>query len=85
MREYVNPFQTYKSFGKERRERVVGKLATKHNQPWPAPQLPDPIVLPSLGKILPERPESPVPTDVIRCAGVRDGTRIRNRTSTNAS
>jgi ketosteroid isomerase-like protein len=46
MREYVNPFQTYKSFGKERWERVVGEIAAKHNRAWPASQLPDPIVLP---------------------------------------
>ncbi|MFZ2061445.1 MAG: hypothetical protein WAU82_10580 [Candidatus Binatus sp.] len=48
MREYVNPFQTYKSFGKERWERVVAEIAAKHNRPWPASQLPDPIVLPPL-------------------------------------
>src|SRR5215469_1116049 len=48
MREYVNPFQTYKSFGKERWERVTGEIAAKHNRPWPASQPPDPIVLPPL-------------------------------------
>jgi len=48
MREYVNPFQTYKSFGKERWERVVGEIAAKHNRLWPASQPPDPIVLPPL-------------------------------------
>src|SRR5215471_19095610 len=48
MREYVNPFQTYKAFGKERWERVVGEIAAKHNRLWPASQPPDPIVLPPL-------------------------------------
>jgi ketosteroid isomerase-like protein len=48
MREYVNPFQTYKSFGKERWESVVGQIAAKYNKPWPASQTPDPIVLPPL-------------------------------------
>ncbi len=48
MREYVNPFQTYKAFGKERWERVIGEIAAKHNRPWPASQPPDPIVLPPL-------------------------------------
>jgi len=48
MREYVNPFQTYKSFGKERWERVIGEIAAKQNRPWPASQPPDPIVLPPL-------------------------------------
>ena len=48
MREYVNPFQTYKSFGKERWENVVAEIAAKHNRPWPASQPPDPIVLPPL-------------------------------------
>ena len=48
MREYVNPFQTYKAFGKERWERVIGEIAAKYNKPWPASQKPDPIVLPPL-------------------------------------
>jgi hypothetical protein len=48
MREYVNPFQTYKSFGKERWERVTGEIATKYNRSWPPSQAPDPIVLPPL-------------------------------------
>jgi hypothetical protein len=48
MREYVNPFQTYKAFGKERWERVIGQITAKHNKPWPASQKPDPIVLPPL-------------------------------------
>jgi ketosteroid isomerase-like protein len=48
MREYVNPFQTYKAFGKERWESVVGEIAAKYNTRWPASQKPDPIVLPPL-------------------------------------
>jgi len=48
MREYVNPFQTYKSFGKEHWERSLGQIAAKYNKPWPASQTPDPIRLPPL-------------------------------------
>ena len=48
MREYVNPFQTYKAFGKERWEKVIGEITAKYNKPWPASQKPDPIVLPPL-------------------------------------
>ena len=48
MREYVNPFQTYKAFGKEQWERTIGEIAAKYNKPWPASQKPDPIVLPPL-------------------------------------
>ena len=48
MREYVNPFQTYKAFGKERWERATNEIMTNHNRPWPASQPPDPIVLPPL-------------------------------------
>ena len=48
MREYVNPFQTYKAFGRERWERVTGEIMSKYNRPWPASQPPDPIVLPPL-------------------------------------
>jgi ketosteroid isomerase-like protein len=47
MREYVNPFQTYKAFGKERWERTISELV-KYNKPWPASQKRDPIVLPPL-------------------------------------
>jgi len=32
MREYVNPFQTYNSFGKERWERVIGEITAKQNR-----------------------------------------------------
>ena len=48
MREYVNPFQTYKAFGKERWEQTIGEIAANYNKPWPASQKPDPIVLPPL-------------------------------------
>lgn len=48
MREYVNPFQTYKSFGKERWERAMEQIAATYNRRWPASQPPDPIVLPPL-------------------------------------
>ena len=47
MREYCNPFQTYKAFGKEHWERAVDEIMTKYNKPWPASQAPDPISLPS--------------------------------------
>ena len=45
MREYCNPFQTYKAFGKERWERAVDEIMAKYNKPWPASQAPDPISL----------------------------------------
>jgi ketosteroid isomerase-like protein len=48
MREYCNPFQTYKAFGKERWEQAVDEIMTKYNRPWPASQPPDPIALPPL-------------------------------------
>ncbi|HEY4343960.1 MAG TPA: nuclear transport factor 2 family protein [Parvibaculum sp.] len=46
MREYCNPFQTYKAFGKERWEKATGEIMAKYNRPWPASQAPDPITLP---------------------------------------
>ena len=46
MREYCNPFQTYKAFGKERWEAAIDEIMTKYNAPWPASQQPDPINLP---------------------------------------
>jgi ketosteroid isomerase-like protein len=46
MREYCNPFQTYKAFGKERWERAIDEMMTKYNRPWPASQPGDPISLP---------------------------------------
>jgi len=46
MREYCNPFQTYKAFGKERWETAIDEITTKYNKPWPASQPKDPISLP---------------------------------------
>jgi ketosteroid isomerase-like protein len=46
MREYCNPFQTYKAFGKEHWERSIDEIMSKYNRSWPASQAPDPIKLP---------------------------------------
>jgi ketosteroid isomerase-like protein len=46
MREYCNPFQTYKAFGKAHWEAATGEIMAKYNRPWPASQTPDPITLP---------------------------------------
>src|SRR5262245_13779574 len=46
MREYCNPFQTYKAFGRERWEEATNEIMAKYNQPWPASQPKDPITLP---------------------------------------
>ena len=46
MREYCNPFQTYKAFGKDRWEAATGEIMATYNKPWPASQAPDPISLP---------------------------------------
>ena len=46
MREYCNPFQTYKAFGKEHWERQTSEIMAKYNRPWPQSQKPDPITLP---------------------------------------
>src|SRR5215467_9888364 len=35
MREYCNPFQTYKAFGKERWDKRIGEIMTTHNVAWP--------------------------------------------------
>lgn len=48
MREYCNPFQTYKAFGKAHWERETGAIMAKYNAPWPASQPRDPITLPPL-------------------------------------
>ena len=45
MREYCNPFQTYKAFGKARWEAATDEIM-RNNRPWPASQAPDPITLP---------------------------------------
>ena len=46
MREYCNPFQTYKAFGKELWEKRINEIMTTHNVPWPASQPRDPAQLP---------------------------------------
>ncbi len=46
MREYCNPFQTYKAFGKAHWERETDRIMREFNAPWPASQAPDPIQLP---------------------------------------
>ncbi len=46
MREYCNPFQTYKAFGRERWEARIDEIMRTHNAPWPASQEPDPARLP---------------------------------------
>lgn len=45
MREYCNPFQTYKAFGKAFWEQRIEQIAREHNAPWPASQAPDPARL----------------------------------------
>jgi ketosteroid isomerase-like protein len=51
MREYCNPFQTYKAFGKARWEAAVSEIMQKYNRPWPASQKPDPIALPPTAQL----------------------------------
>jgi ketosteroid isomerase-like protein len=46
MREYCNPFQTYKAFGKTHWEKSTNEIMAKYNKPWPKSQAPDPITLP---------------------------------------
>ena len=46
MREYCNPFQTYKAFGKERWEMRLNDIMGTHNVAWPKSQAPDPARLP---------------------------------------
>ena len=45
MREYLNPFQTYKAFGRERWETRTATIMRECNAPWPASQPPDPARL----------------------------------------
>ncbi len=47
MREYCNPFQTYKAFGRAHWEAETNRIMAEFNAPWPASQAPDPITLPS--------------------------------------
>ena len=46
MREFCNPFQTYKAFGKERWDKRINDIMKNHNVPWPASQPADPARLP---------------------------------------
>ena len=46
MREYCNPFQTYKAFGKEFWDQRIAAIMTEHNVAWPSSQQPDPARLP---------------------------------------
>lgn len=48
MREFCNPFQTYKAFGKDRWEQATSEIMARYNKPWPESLEPDPIVLPPL-------------------------------------
>ncbi|RYF92205.1 MAG: hypothetical protein EON95_13205 [Caulobacteraceae bacterium] len=48
MREYCNPFQTYKAFGKARWEAETGEIMRRHNTAWPASQPRDPVSLPPI-------------------------------------
>lgn len=50
MREYCNPFQTYKAFGKEHWVTSTDEIMSKYNVPLPASQKPDPIKLPPIIK-----------------------------------
>jgi len=46
MREYCNPFQTYKAFGKAHWETSTEAIMRELNAPWPVSQAADPITLP---------------------------------------
>jgi hypothetical protein len=48
MREYRNPFQTYKAFGREHWEKGTAEIMARYNKPWPASQAKDPITLPPI-------------------------------------
>jgi ketosteroid isomerase-like protein len=48
MREYCNPFQTYKAFGKERWDARLNEIMRTHNVAWPKSQAPDPARLPGV-------------------------------------
>jgi ketosteroid isomerase-like protein len=48
MREYCNPFQTYKAFGRDHWEKSTSEIMERYNRPWPASQPPDPITLPPI-------------------------------------
>jgi len=46
MREYCNPFQTYKAFGRSAWDARIASIMKTHNRAWPASQMPDPARLP---------------------------------------
>jgi ketosteroid isomerase-like protein len=46
MREYCNPFQTYKAFGKPFWDERIDAIMAEHNVSWPMSQQPDPARLP---------------------------------------
>ncbi len=46
MREYCNPFQTYKAFGREFWDKRIAAIMAEHNVEWPQSQQPDPARLP---------------------------------------
>jgi len=48
MREYCNPFQTYKAFGRAHWEKGTAEIMARYNKPWPAAQAKDPITLPPI-------------------------------------
>jgi ketosteroid isomerase-like protein len=45
MREYCNPFQTYKAFGKAAWDARIATIMAEHNTAWPDSQAPDPARL----------------------------------------
>ena len=45
MREYCNPYQTYKAYGKTRWEARIDEIMSTYNVDWPASQAPDPARL----------------------------------------
>ena len=46
MREYCNPYQTWKSFGRQRWEDRTNAIMAEFNVAWPESQAPDPARLP---------------------------------------
>ncbi len=45
MREYCNPFQTFKAFGREAWDERINAIMAEHNAAWPDSQPPDPARL----------------------------------------
>ena len=46
MREYCNPFQTFKAFGRDAWDERINAIMAEHNTAWPDSQPPDPARLP---------------------------------------